>query len=536
MAKKNSTAFADVPLSPLTGQMDLRSPSGTVPIGDFRVVLNASMNELRKRCRRNGWRKFGFNSPQGFNNQDLHDQLFELDGSYCNDPTVESDPPSGSIVLAGTYVVLSSENEDAEIYYTTDGSDPTTASTNYTGPFQLPIGVTTVKAIGVDGVCQSDVFTFTYTYTDEILEFMEFHYLCNSDDKAGVFFEFEPNGQHNDYVWGLDFSTANGIDVKRIEIYETDTDGVWVTGQAWATDNPVYPAEMGGAPFAIYPLVIFEDDVQQNTEYLTTVLSGVAAGGHHWLLYGQPFVPNDGYFKLKWTVLVDDVEQTIYSLIPNDCDCGYYDDQCCYQDESCYYEESGLYRINVQFRQNGQDKVGMAAAGEVDDEWNGWDLVFDLENPQFLNQHDGTPTTAYISTQRSGNTALSIFSDIGTTASSDELMNEYYVLKWSEYAMQNQLRFIDLEAGNYDVYVYGHGDANNKTLKVSAHEEPAVDGPYEETNNSGNYLSPLWAEGDQYVKFNVTITAPGNDLVLVFANNSHDGKGYLNGIQLVRLS
>lgn len=339
---KNTSTFADIPLSPLTGQMDLRSPSGTVPMGDFHVVLNASMNELRKRCRRNGFRKFGFSSERGFNNQDLHDQLLTLDGcggnsGGCNTPTVSIDPPDGSYILAGTYIVLTTNNPSATIYYTTDGSDPTVDSDVYSEPFEMPIGENAVKAISViNEDCQSGIYTFTYHYSDELVEFMEFRLLCNTDDKAGVFFEFEPDGRANDYIWELSFSFVQDVSVKRLEIYETNTLGGWVTGQAWGTDNPVYPPELDGDPFAIYPLVIVEDAVQLNTEYETIVVPSVAAGGHQWKLYGQPFVPNVGFFKLAWTVIIDGVESTIYSLIPNECDCGYYDDECCYDEDAFY--------------------------------------------------------------------------------------------------------------------------------------------------------------------------------------------------------
>lgn len=81
---KNTSEFGDVSIRPLAGQFDLRSVSGTMPVGDYRIVLNASMNELGKRCRRPQWRKFGTGSPYGFNNQDLHDTLSGLQ-YYCDD-------------------------------------------------------------------------------------------------------------------------------------------------------------------------------------------------------------------------------------------------------------------------------------------------------------------------------------------------------------------------------------------------------------------------------------------------------------------
>lgn len=77
----------------------------------------------------------------------------------------------------GTYtsnqsVVLSSSTEGAEIYYTTDGSDPSRTSTKYTGAIRVTGTAgqtvqTTIKAIAVkSGMQDSNVAIFTYTIQD----------------------------------------------------------------------------------------------------------------------------------------------------------------------------------------------------------------------------------------------------------------------------------------------------------------------------------------------------------------------------------
>ncbi|MEK4078980.1 chitobiase/beta-hexosaminidase C-terminal domain-containing protein [Solibacillus sp. FSL K6-1126] len=69
-------------------------------------------------------------------------------------------------VTAGTNVKLSTITEGATIYYTVDGSTPTTASTKYTGPITVNKPMT-IKAIGVkDGLTNSTVATFVYEIID----------------------------------------------------------------------------------------------------------------------------------------------------------------------------------------------------------------------------------------------------------------------------------------------------------------------------------------------------------------------------------
>jgi hypothetical protein len=59
-------------------------------------------------------------------------------------------------------VALSAASHGDKVYYTTDGSDPTTSSAKYTTPLQFFVS-TTLKAIAVSGSKSSDIGTFRYT-------------------------------------------------------------------------------------------------------------------------------------------------------------------------------------------------------------------------------------------------------------------------------------------------------------------------------------------------------------------------------------
>jgi hypothetical protein len=71
--------------------------------------------------------------------------------------------PPGGRYLVPQHVSVSDTSPGVTIYYTTDGSTPTTASTVYTGPI-LVITTTTIKAIAVaPGWSQSPVASATYS-------------------------------------------------------------------------------------------------------------------------------------------------------------------------------------------------------------------------------------------------------------------------------------------------------------------------------------------------------------------------------------
>src|SRR5205823_2474396 len=87
------------------------------------------------------------------------------DGTFANLPTAATPllSPSGGTYVSSVVVTLTDSSPGATIYYTTDGSTPTTASPQYTGPIAVT-RTTTVKAMAAKaGTLDSAVATATYT-------------------------------------------------------------------------------------------------------------------------------------------------------------------------------------------------------------------------------------------------------------------------------------------------------------------------------------------------------------------------------------
>ena len=81
-------------------------------------------------------------------------------GDGLGTPTIK---PAGGTYYNPIEVTITCSTSGADIYYTTNGNDPTTSSTKYTAPFTLNTN-TTVKAISAKGGKTSDVVTAEYVF------------------------------------------------------------------------------------------------------------------------------------------------------------------------------------------------------------------------------------------------------------------------------------------------------------------------------------------------------------------------------------
>lgn len=150
--------------------------------------------------------------------------------------------PNGGAVLAGTEVTIASATEGATIYYTTDGTEPTTASTVYTEAIVVNEALT-LKAIAVkEGMDNSAVATAEFTIKEPAVvsgNTATFNFTDPSTlDPAYTLADSEPDGSTGNNKIDLEngvLFTANGITIStvasgnptRLYCQKPDTDKTW---------------------------------------------------------------------------------------------------------------------------------------------------------------------------------------------------------------------------------------------------------------------------------------------------------------------
>jgi uncharacterized protein YjiK len=467
-------------------------------------------------------------------------ERLELQGCDCDaaGPTVEFDPPAGASVAFPTIVFITASDESAIIHYTVDGSEPTNNSPIYTGPISLAEG-DTLRARAYTTNCIGAPAQAAYTAVDGFV----FDYICDSPDRAGAWSDFGANGEV-DYHWSLLRTTLEEENVKRLEIYETNSQGVWVTGQAWATINPCYPAEMDGSAFNVYPLVVDSAEsgtyTQINSAYGEPLTTLTADGTHNLQMYGQPAVELVGYFKLLY-VLDDGAggERIIYKLIPHDC---YYSDDYYTDDfeEEPNDQSPNIFNVAIQ-RNFNTLKSGAAAVGAAGDYWNTLNFMLagdaelgDAPTRKWANGTDsaiGIAETSDVPGFGSTGGIRSIFDSEIATIHADQMMKKGGRTYSDNYT--KQIGFVNLGRGLYDIYVYGHGGETNQTLNCRA-VAAITERPFEQTAE-GTGWNGAWVEGENYVKFeNFQFNSIEEaTLYIQFAPGEYS---YVQGIQIVRKS
>ncbi len=239
--------------------------------------------------------RLAWNSPAVGNGETYEDIGNDLNGTEFSDPPSMGcyecgelaakpafDIPSGSVFYPTTNITLTCATEGATIYYTTDGSRPTDASTRYTGPIEIS-ATTTIKARAyAPNVGPSGTSTAKYTFkmpTTPLTDFKKYVEVTLSTDLAtseittgvpALVKLSESTIAGFDYD---DFSLSNGRDMMFVdengvavphEVDTWNTDGeslVWVKLPSTATNTKVFMYYGNGGVSSEEPEAVWSDYV-----------------------------------------------------------------------------------------------------------------------------------------------------------------------------------------------------------------------------------------------------------------------------------
>ncbi|SFE00337.1 hypothetical protein SAMN05428981_10360 [Bacillus sp. OV194] len=151
-------AIADSPAeTDKTKILPVQLPAGVVRDG---LNLKAHPENLGKKVQITGDLMAYFSVP-GHKNA----KSFSFVGDTPSEPQAEpvTASPDSGLVKSGTKVALSTATENAAIFYTLDGTNPTSSSNRYSEPLTINEDAT-VKAIAIkDGLKNSEISSFKYT-------------------------------------------------------------------------------------------------------------------------------------------------------------------------------------------------------------------------------------------------------------------------------------------------------------------------------------------------------------------------------------
>lgn len=148
--------------------------------------------------------------------------------------------PASGIFTAAQSVTIKCGTSGADIYYTTDGKDPTDSSTKYTSPISVS-KTTTVKAIAVKSGCEdSSVATATITInvqpvTDKIIVHAKNYKAVYIYDTTGISTDsYEMTSEGNDwYTYTLNVTSAKMIFKTSVGSWDGQTGDLTRTAGEW---------------------------------------------------------------------------------------------------------------------------------------------------------------------------------------------------------------------------------------------------------------------------------------------------------------
>ena len=159
----------------------------------------------------------------GMNNSAVASASYTIKGTVA---TPEFSVASGE-VDSGTSVTITCATEDAKIYYTTDGTEPTASSTEYTAAISITEAVT-LKAIAVkDGMNDSAVASASYTIKPGYSKCVVGDFVL----KDGTILSKDKTPDSGTVAAVIVRAAANGKPALGVGIVHSET------GLAWCTDS-----------------------------------------------------------------------------------------------------------------------------------------------------------------------------------------------------------------------------------------------------------------------------------------------------------
>jgi hypothetical protein len=172
------------------------------------------------------------------------------------------------------------------------------------------------------------------------------------------------------------------------------------------------------------------------------------------------------------------------------------------------------------------NKAGLAAAGAAtNDFWNSYHPTNGMG--QLFDPGSLVPLYAADFTNAAAGMLVFNVATNGANAVGDAMFDSWLAASGTNL----YVTLTNLPYGAYDIYVYGHGDANelNSIVQLSA---GWTDYGTTNTTTTGAWNTNDWVEGAQYVVFRDVLVPSGQNVQLTVGTNSA-GLAVLNGFQLV---